>query len=303
MPRRPPSFRDRLARDLADIEAQLQALIDISEIRYINPNGRGRGIFVIGASDFGWAPSDDQQQLARMRLTRDYDSWYARFRTLFGGITPELKKSINKADRFTRGWITRSGHYDHAIPRTIAEAKMVAARRMTPLREALALLGSQGEGGIRLVPDTSALMDAPDLSAYSEAAGAKTFTVHLLPQVLVELDALKDGGRNAEQQKRARAALRGIKNLKQRGELTKGVKLTRGITVVADPREPDFARLPDWLNPQVPDDRVLAGALEVQAEHPSSVVILVASDINLQNKAEVVGLPAVEPPEPPDAGP
>lgn len=69
--------------------------------------------------------------------------------------------------------------------------------------------------------------------------------------------------------------------------------MTRGITVVADPREPDFARLPDWLNPQVPDDRVLAGALEVQAEHPSSVVILVASDLNLQNKAEVVGLPRI----------
>jgi PIN domain len=296
MPRRPPSLRDRLARDLAAIEGQIQALLDISEIRYINPNRRDADFVVIGAADYGWAPSDDQQQLARMKLTRDYDAWYARFRTLFGGITPEMKSSIEEADHFVRDWITRPDKYDHSIPRTIPEAKARSTKRMEPLREGLTLLGGQGEGGIRLVPDTSALMDAPDLVGYSVAAGAKTFTVHLLPQVLVELDALKDGGRNQEQQKRARAALRGIKDLKRRGELTKGIKLTRGITVVADPREPDFSKLPDWLNPQVPDDRVLAGALEVQATHPSSVVILVASDLNLQNKAEVVGLPAVEPP-------
>lgn len=296
MRRPPPSLRDRLARDLAEIESQIQALLDISEIRYVNPNTRGSDFVVVGASDYGWAPSDDRQHVARMRLNRDYDAWFARFKTLFGGITPELKKSIAETDRWTRGWITRSRRYDHSIPRTIAEAKVVAVQRIAPLREGLALLGSQGEGGIRLVPDTSALMDAPDLSTYWAAAGARTFTVHLLPQVLVELDALKDGGRNAAQQKRARAALRGIKDLKQRGELTKGVKLTRGVTVVADPREPDFSRLPDWLNSQVPDDRVLAGALEVQAAHPSSAVILVASDLNLQNKAEVVGLPAVEPP-------
>jgi PIN domain len=87
-------------------------------------------------------------------------------------------------------------------------------------------LGLQGEGGLRVVPDTSALMDQPALADYATVVGAKTFTVHLLPQVLVELDALKDGGRTQEQQKRARAALRGIKDLKQRGELTKGVKLT-----------------------------------------------------------------------------
>ena len=296
MPPRPTSLRDRLERDLAEIEAQLQALLDISEIRYINPNTRNSGVWVVGASDFGWAPSDDAQHLARMRLTRDYDAWFARFKTLFGGITPELKKSISEADRWTRGWITRSGSYDHSIPATIPEAKEIAFKRMAPLREGLALLGSQGQGGIRVVPDTSALMDAPDLTTYWRAVGVRTFAVHLLPQVLVELDALKDGGRNAEQQKRARTALRAIKDLKQRGELTKGVKLSRGVTVVADPREPDFTRLPDWLNPQVPDDRVLAGALEVQAQHPSSAVILVASDLNLQNKAEVVGLAAVEPP-------
>jgi hypothetical protein len=301
MARRLPSLRDRLSRDLADIERQLQALLDISGIRYVNPNRADSGIWVVGAADYGWAPSDDAQQLARMKLTRDYEAWYSRFATLFGGITPELMKSIGKADRFTRRWITRSGGNDHAIPRTIAEAKAVAVNQMAPLREGLDLLGLQGEGGLRVVPDTSALMDHPALADYTTVVGAKTFTVHLLPQVLVELDALKDGGRTPEQQKRARAALRGIKDLKQRGELTKGVKLTRGITVIADPREPDFTKLPDWLNPQVPDDRVLAGALEVQATHPSSVVVLVASDLNLQNKAEVVGLPSVEPPSKPDA--
>lgn len=133
MPHRPPSLRDRLARDLADIEGQIQALLDIFAIRYINPNRHDNSFVVIGAADYGWAPSDDRQQLARMKLTRDYDAWYARFRTLFGGITPERKKSIEEADRFAREWITRADTWDHSVPRTIAEAKVLATQSLAPL--------------------------------------------------------------------------------------------------------------------------------------------------------------------------
>ena len=208
MARRLISFRERLVRDLDDIEREFQALLDISTIRYINPNRADSSVLFVGASDYGWGPADDAQHLARMKLDRDYDAWYARFASLFGGITPELKKSIAKADRFVRSWITRSRTWDGSIPRTIPEAKVRATKGMAPLREALDLLSRQGGGGLRVIPDTSALMDLPDLTGYALVLNTKTFTVHLLPQVLAELDSLKDRGR-PDQQKRARMALHG----------------------------------------------------------------------------------------------
>jgi len=40
----------------------------------------------------------------------------------------------------------------------------------------------------------------------------------------------------------------------------------------------------------------MAAALRLQSDYPAGVVILVTTDINLQNKVDAVGLPYVEPP-------
>jgi hypothetical protein len=45
----------------------------------------------------------------------------------------------------------------------------------------------------RLVVDTNALIDNPDVAAYTDALGNK-YVVHLLPIVLGELDDLKRAG-------------------------------------------------------------------------------------------------------------
>jgi Predicted ATPase related to phosphate starvation-inducible protein PhoH len=289
------TFHDRLKVDLAAIESDLAALLDISTIRYVNPNTYDSPVVFVGASDYGWGPSDDEQHVARMKLTQDYEAWWARFQTLFAGITPELKKEVAAADRFVRSWITRKG-WDHAVPKTIEAAKQVALKRMLPLHRALDLLSQRGAGGIRVIPDTSALMDQPEFAAYRVIAGDEPFTIELLPEVIKELDALKDGGRIQEQRDRARLALKAIRALRDRGEITKGVLATNGITVIARTREPDFGPLPDWLDRTSGDDRVLAGVLEVQAAHPSGVVVLVASDLNIGNKAEVLGVACVDTP-------
>lgn len=291
--RRPPSFAERLGRDLDRIERDLQALIDGSTIENIDPNDPWSSVAFIGFPTWGWGPSDDAHTRKRMQLIREYDAWWARFRTLFAGITPELLDDLEGADEFARSWITRKDG-DHSIPSSIARAKLVAAEKLAPLRRGLEVLGAQGDTGIRLVPDTSALMDRPDPATYAAVAGTKTLAIDLLPAVLAELDSLKDGGRNQQQRDRARVALRNIRALRDRGSLTQGVKATRGITVVARTREPDFARLPGWLDRAAGDDRVLAGVLEVQADHPGATVYLVANDLNIANKAEVLGLPTLE---------
>jgi predicted ribonuclease YlaK len=62
-------------------------------------------------------------------------------------------------------------------------------------------------------------------------------------------------------------------------------------------REVDARSVLQWLDPDVPDDRIIAAALRLQSNHPAGLVILlVTTDINLQNKADAVGLPYAEPP-------
>jgi len=295
-PAPPTSFRLRLSADLDKLEAQMDALLDASTIRYVNPNTPDSWYVVIGAADWGWGPSDDAQSHMRMDLSANYEEWMSRFATLLRRATPEISKKVKQADAATRKWLARN-RSDTSIPQTIIEAKVVASRRFGVLREALRVLGEQGDMGLQVVPDTSALMGNPDLASYAVAVGSSGFTVRLLPHVLTEIDQLKDTGRTPEVRDRARAVTKRIKGLRDHGQLTAGVQLTKTILVVAETREPNFEFLPKWLDPSVPDDRILAGALELQAQHPAATVVLVASDMNIQNKAEVAGLPSVEPPE------
>src|SRR5450756_2837238 len=125
-------------------------------------------------------------------------------------------------------------------------------------------------------------MNNPDLAGYAKGVGSSSFTLRLLPQVLTELDQLKDSGLTPEIRDMARAVTKRIKGLRDRGQLTAGVHLTKTILAIAETREPNFEFLPKWLDPSVPDDRILGGALELQALHPASTVILVASDMNIQ---------------------
>ena len=69
------------------------------------------------------------------------------------------------------------------------------------------------------------------------------------------------------------------------------------ISLTLETSEPSFDNLPGHLDPRVPDDRILASTLAIQARFPSATVALVARDLNIQNKAHVLGLPFAEPPE------
>jgi predicted ribonuclease YlaK len=134
------------------------------------------------------------------------------------------------------------------------------------------------------------------------AVNAEAATIHLVPTVLAEIDNLKDQGRIPEVREKAAKLATRIKGLRDRGKLTQGVPVAGRITAIADPRDPSFEHLPAWLDSSTPDDRILASALVLQAAHPSAVVVLVAVDINIQNKAEACGLPYSEPIEPAPTG-
>ncbi|MDP2766348.1 MAG: PIN domain-containing protein [Candidatus Methanoperedens sp.] len=62
-------------------------------------------------------------------------------------------------------------------------------------------------------------------------------------------------------------------------------------------QEPNFNETLHWLDSSNNDDRIIASVLEIQRANPSATVVLVTSDINHQNKAEMANLPFLEPPE------
>jgi len=294
-------YSARLRTELDRLAKLGDELLDASTIDYRGNFNRGGGVVII-APDWAWGqPTDDLRRL-QMTLVPQYEAWWERFELLFRDAPEELKHQILEAHAAIHEWLARegSGWTGWDVPTTIAEAKSKLAERFEKLRQFLDVVApADAEGGVLAIPDTSALIDAPDLASYPAALGVAEADLYLVPGVLSELDALKDQGRNQDVRDKARAAGRAIRDLRQGGSLLDGVEVAPGVRVFSRPQEPQFDGLPGRLDRSVPDDRILAAAFELQREHPTAAVVLVTGDINMQTKAELARLPFAEPPAKP----
>lgn len=210
--RRLVSFRERLVADLGAIESDLLALVDLSEIRNIDPNryGGDSSVAFIGFPQWGWAASDDEQLRRRRELTLAYEAWWGRFQTLFGGVQPETRKAVKQADLLMRGWIERKSN--RSVPSAIEAAKVKASENVAKLRAALGLLTNGGYAGTIAVPDTGALLAQPDLARYSAALGVDELRIVVPTMVVSELDELKDRGKTPELREQAASVIDGSRD-------------------------------------------------------------------------------------------
>ena len=286
------SFARRLMASLDDLEARYLDLLDRSAIRNVDPNRRGSGIVFVGASKWGWSP-DAGLTGERTHLAAELDEWLSLFRLLHRDALPETEKRIGNASRLLRRWLLRDGR-DTSIPPTVEQARDKAANAFVELRELIDMHASSSTGLVAVV-DTNALLHLPDVADYRDVLGCDQFEVVLLPTVLSELDELKDRGRTADARDAATAVVRRIKGLRDRGNLRSGVPVEGKISLRAEHREVAPRGILDWLDPQVPDDRIIGATLDLQARYPSKTIVLVSRDINLQNKAAAVGIPIVDP--------
>lgn len=294
-----PSYADLLRAELIQIEADVHDLLDRSGIRNVNPNSPDSAVWVAGAADWGWAPSSPALTADRMIVLDRYRAWQERLQRLLPRPTPDVADRLGRVDELIRRWLERPDKYDHDLSATIDEAKCLVDAQMQILRELVSLAASRRAERLRLVPDTNAVLHNPDVVSYHRAVHTDAFIVHLLPTVLRELDQLKDRGANAEVRQKAQAYIRRLKRLRDKGSLAAGVTLTRTVTVRAESVDVDPPSVVSWLDRSVPDDRILAGALALQTKHPNDAVVLVTSDLNLQNKADAAGVSYVETPPPP----
>jgi predicted ribonuclease YlaK len=74
------------------------------------------------------------------------------------------------------------------------------------------------------------------------------------------------------------------------------VKVDKSMTIKALAREPDMQQTLSWLDANVPDDRIIASILSLQAERPGARIVLVTGDVNLQNKSNAALVETAEAP-------
>jgi rRNA-processing protein FCF1 len=291
----PLTYANTLLTELDSIASSYSDILAASGIRNVDPNRRGGRVQFVGAAIWGWTSSGNDLESARMELLPRVREWATRFRLLFPHPTPSVSKRLDRGiDRLER-WLVRDGHGDHDIPATIAAAQEKLAATVADLR-ALADLLPADDYATRLVIDANALIDNPDVAAYTATLGDK-YVAHLLPVVLGEIDDLKRNGRNPEVREAARRADKRLKGIRTNGDVREGVRVQGDVIAKFEHIEPHGDDLPGWLDLTVPDDRFIASALLLQSAHPGSAIYVATSDLNLQTKLAAVGLPYIEPPE------
>jgi hypothetical protein len=205
----------------------------------------------------------------------------------------EVRRRVSQADDEIREVIEQTHAVYHSSTGKALEAVRKAAANIL---EAIANLHDPAEGSTVLIPDTNGLIRSPALHLW-DFDDVETFELLLVPPVLSELDKLKIQYRNPVVRRKAQSVIRQIKEYRNRGPLTEGVDIVKGRSrlrsFAVEVRAPEV--LP-WLDHDSLDDRILAWCVEAMRMHPRSVVKLVTSDINLQNKAEFAKVPFIEPP-------
>ncbi len=278
----------RLAAELDDLAVDLASVIGTTPTHWVDKNA---GMFVlVGVPDYRFGPPSDVQR--QHRLKARYEVWFERFALLFRHAPADVAKRVADADKEMRKWIELDDNYrigpDNA--RNVEATTSVVGA----FRGLLAIHTGQAE--TLVVPDTNALTTSPDPVSYASLAGTPTFVFVLLPTVLAELDNLKNHARDPAYRTKVNDVIRRIKGWRNQGSLLDGVRVHQTITVKAVPQEPRVEDTLRWLDPSNRDDRIVASCLELQIAAPCAAILLVTSDVNLQNKAEAARLPCAETP-------
>lgn len=287
-----PSVVDQLVFDanaiLKDIETMLTQHSELKRFQYDS------GPLILLGGDYFWTLLRPEGTKLQSKIRMSYTDWLLKARLLLAQHPHHLDDLDRAADSVMRV-IDQQGSVYHA---TVDKVYQDVDEQIRLQVEILRNTYDASAGSVILAPDTNALLTNPGLEDWTFES-INSFEVVLLPTVLGELDELKITHRVPEVRDKANGLIRRLKGYRNRGRLIDGVPLRKGVsTLRTTAREPDFSRTLNWLNPQNKDDRILASFLEVMVKHPHSAVMLVTTDINMQNKAESIGIHYIEPPQP-----
>jgi hypothetical protein len=135
--------------------------------------------------------------------------------------------------------------------------------------------------------DTSAIIECPDISFMASKLNSSGSTFIIPPTTVKELEELKSSKRDDAFRRKLTAANKQINEYMAKGNALNGIELHDGTILKMLAKEPDFSSLPEWLDPHINDDRIIASAIELQRSNPFSTLTIVANDISMQNKASL----------------
>lgn len=281
----PLSYIERLEKQLTDIEPIIDTMMDNSSIFYHDPNNNNSAVFILGADVYHWRKKDEKNQiLARER----YRKFYERFELLLEKAHPNTLKNIQKSDKEIINLIEQN-----KAPISTESGKTLFRNKSKVFRNYLSLLNTDNKKNI-IVPDTNSIIQYPEPTSYVSISGTKEFEFVILPTVLSELDKHKNTHRSDDFRQKVGSVIRRLKGYRKQGDVLTGVTVNKTISIRMIATEPNFSKTLSWIDSENNDDRIIANALELQISRPSDNVILVTSDINLQNKAQMANLTAFD---------
>lgn len=285
-----PSGLDHFDHLLDKLSDALGELLDLSGVHYNDINRGSSGVFVVGWNSSRWDPLPPQAApkvgAARKALRELHDhstnaAHHASDRAEeFADLEAAFERLIEQPN-------TSVGAPKSSIEKVREYANLAIEEYRGVVRQLPAAHGAEDN---LLVADTSALLDRPNLQEWK--IDGTSWTVVLMPQVLSELDERKRDPRTREA---AQKVINQLDDFDRRGDLFAGVPLAGNVRVREVPTSPDMGGTLSWLRSDVPDDAIIAGALELVWQDLTSRVAVTASDRNVRNKARLAGLGTIRP--------
>lgn len=249
---------------------------------------------------YEWQALPPAGKQLQTRLLSEHVRLSALIGVLIQTLPQDARQLCENANRTVRELIEQNQFTIHG---TNEDAILEIQSELASLLKILIEYLGMSDGFAIVVPDTNALLFNPDIETW-DFRSADQIELVLLPTVLAELDEQKVNHRNPDVRAKAETLISRIKEYRRRGPLTAGVPVvTDALSLRAIAVEPDLDQSLPWFDAANPDDHILASVLEVIRENLGRAVLLITRDINMQNKAELAGIPYAEPPTPGGAAP
>lgn len=254
-----------------------------------HPDRTRDGLVLVSPTDLWRWSFRAEDADARRELHQQILDWRDHVTRLLEVNAPEFvpdfdsacRELLSPVDLLDRGPGPGAGELDAAAQYVLAA---LSEQRELVERVLHAQVGNLGDTW--LVPDTNALVACPRLSEWA-GDGESPATVVLIPQVLRELDDMKQADHKPSLSASATTVLNQVEEFARRGDTFTSVPIAGSLRFREIAVDADAGRSLSWLRPGHADDQILASVLDLSWRFPNTRVVLVTRDRPLRNKARM----------------
>lgn len=291
------TYIEQLLVDIEEIEREFIDILSQSKIRLrsknVNPWAQAWSDNVITPPVYQeWLELEPELYKKHQSIIIKYELWYTRIHPLFEYIPPIKRSEFSgDIDQLKYYLVNRSiGRVPVNVPTAIQEFQTTVnlAKRIFPFLSTIKATNPI------LIPDTNVVIEFTNFEEYANKLNLPKCIIIIIPVIITELDALKSGRINSDLMSKISNAIRTISSLRQKGDVLRGVEINEQTVFMMHAKEPNFEDKPKWLDLNNYDDRIIATAMEIQQEYPTTIIELLSNDMNLQNKCAIINIPCLE---------